>query len=104
MKTIEITYKVNGYCSKYLKVPDDYQAPSTDPEVVWDDLKRRCGGQIEDDLFELDFASLQGFPISNSNIDHIFFDQFMTVWIPDDEGNEERIILRQVPFDECWPY
>jgi hypothetical protein len=104
MKTIEITFKVNGYCSKYLDVPDDYQIPSTAPEVLWGDLKRRCGDQIENDLLELDFASKAGVPLLNLNIDHIFFDHFMRVWIPDDEGKEEGICLDCVPFDEYWPY
>jgi len=33
----------------FLDVPDDYQIPSTNPEVLWEDLKEKVGEQIEAD-------------------------------------------------------
>ncbi len=49
MKILNLHFKVNGYCSMFLDVPDDYQIPSTNPEVLWEDLKEKVGEQIEAD-------------------------------------------------------
>ena len=83
-----------------LDVPDDYQIPSTNPEVLWEDLKEKVGEQIEVDLMELDYAFKHGFPLFNSNIDHMFLDHFQRVYLPGDDGREVETDLDYIPFDK----
>ncbi len=100
MKTLNLHFKVNGYCSMLLDVPDDYQIPSTNPKILWEDLKAKFGDQIEVDLFELDYALKYGeFPLFNSNIDHMYLDHFMRVFLDGDDGTPVKTDLDYVPFD-----
>ena len=83
-----------------LDVPDDYQIPSTNPIILWEDLKEKFGDQIEVDLLELDDSLRYGeFPLFNSNIDHMHLNHFQRVYLPGDDGKEVKTDLDYVPFD-----
>jgi len=83
-----------------LDVPDDYQIPSTNPKVLWADIMEKFGDQIEVDLEELDDYLKHGFPLFNSNIDHMYVDHILRVYLPGDDGKEVKTDLDCIPFDE----
>jgi len=81
-----------------LDVPDDYQIPSTNPKVLWADIMGKFGDQIEVDLEELDYYLKHGFPLFNSNIDHMYVDHMQRVYLPGDDGKEVKTDLDCIPF------
>ena len=99
MKTINVFFKVDGYCSMLLDVPDDYQIPSTNPEVFWEDLKEKVGDQLTVDLIELDDAIGYDFPLFNFNIDHLLLDHFLWVDLPGDDGKQVKTDFDYIPFN-----
>lgn len=76
MKTIDVNFRICGYCTISYQVPDDYQIPSTDQTEFWNDLKEKAGDQIivdptmtdgacwyfsEDSFFEVDYVEAVDF-------------------------------------------
>lgn len=82
-----------------LDVPDDYQIPSTNPEVFWEDLKGKVGEQIEVDLFELKDAIRNEFPLFDFNLDQIVLEQIQRVYLPENGKKDKEIELDHVLFD-----
>lgn len=81
-----------------LDLPDDYQIPSTNPKALWADIMEKFGDQIEVDLEELDYYLKYGFPLFNSNIDHMYVDHIQRVYLPGDDGKEVKTVLDRIPF------
>ena len=83
-----------------LDVPDDYQIPSRNPEVFWEDLKEKAGEQIEVDLFDLDEAIGYEFPLFNFIIYQMFLDQIEQALLPADDGSLSATRFDHVHFNE----
>ena len=83
-----------------LDVPDDYLVPSTNPKVLWADIMEKFGDRIEVDLEELDSYLKHGFPLFDSNIDHMHVDHMQRVYLPGDDGKEVKTDLDYIPFNE----
>jgi len=99
MKKIEFQFKVNGYCAMVLDVPDDYQVPSTNPEVFWEDLKEKAGDQIMVDLMDLSNSESCEFPLLNLILEYMELDHFQSVYLSGEDGKDIEIKFDRGLFD-----
>jgi hypothetical protein len=100
MKTIEVSFRVEANCSMVFDVPDDYQIPSTNPEVFWEDLKDKAGDQFVVDPLMTDGACWD-FPQGSSFwVDEVESVDFQRVNISEGSDKEYEIKLDHLP--NCW--
>jgi hypothetical protein len=98
MKTIEINFRIDGYCAMLLDVPDDYVIPSTNQQVFWEDLKEKVGDQIEVDPFKLDGSNWnlpQGSYFQIMQVDNV---EILYMSLHGEDGFEYETKLDEIPF------
>jgi len=98
MKLLNIHFRVGGYCSMNLEVPDDYEVPSTHPGVFWKDLCKRYRKQVETDIMKCKTFGVEDEDLGGFYIDQMVLDYFQKVYIHEDGGKVTEINLEHIPF------
>lgn len=97
MKSLNIHFRVGGYCSMDIDVPDDYEIPSTHPGEFWRDLRKKVGKKIEIDIMKLHKIEISDFSVFGFYIDQMVLDYFQKVYIFEDNKQVAEINLEHIP-------
>ncbi len=99
MKSLNIHFKVAGYCSMNVEVPDEYQIPSTNPREFWEDLCEINPGGIETDILNCENFGVEGQDFGGYYIDQMVLDSIQRVFVHENGKEEERVDLDPISFD-----
>ncbi len=99
MKSLNIHFKVAGYCSMNVEVPDEYQIPSTNPRVFWEDLYEMFPDSIETDILNCEIFGVEDEDLGGFYIDQMVLDSIQRIYVSQDGSKEVRVDLDPTPFD-----
>jgi len=100
MKTLNIHFKVAGYCSMDIEVPDEYQIPSTNPRAFWEDLYENFPDKIETDILNCENFGVEDQDLGGFYIDQMVLDSIQRVYVHQDvKIEDQRIVLDPMSFD-----
>lgn len=100
MKTLLIHFKVAGYCSMEIEVPDDYQIPNTYPRAFWEDLCQRFPDKIETDIVNCSIFGVEDQDLGGFYIDQMVLDYIQRIYIYQQGKDDIRINLDPISFDK----
>lgn len=99
MKSLNIHFKVAGYCSMDIEVPDEYRIPSTNPRVFWEDLCEIIPNEIETDIINSESFGVEGQDFGGFYIDQMVLDSIQRVFVHENEKEEVRVDFDPMSFD-----